>query len=745
MFPINKTIDSVLLRFTIIISLIVAISLPMIYAVLGYSDLSDHLKFKAKIKSSAQSEMITTLPNTWMYAENRMQGLLAREPVTLKNEYIQIFDLTGNALTSVGTPIDGISMQRQYPLYDIGNIVGYVVINASVSHLIFNTFITALIGMFLGFCVLMLLWFIPVKKLRAISNELEEEKQQAEITLKSINDAILRTDKYSNLIYLNPAAEKLIGHSFQELKGKSISEILTLFDSQTMLATQSAIYNTIKEKKSSSCKGTTSLLTDCGKLISIEEQAVPIFDKDHQLIGGVLCLSDVSYMREKLAVRSWEAMHDSLTGLNNRRSFQEKTHQAIEDAQKSNLFSIVCFMDLDRFKIVNDTCGHSAGDDLLIELSQIISSQIRSTDSLARLGGDEFGLLLYGCDIGSAQIIATNILKEVNHFQFICDGRIHTVGISIGMTYIDNNTYSVKDVLSEADSACYWAKESGRHRFCVFQDNVVELTARREEINWVERIKSALLDNRFILYHQTYKTLNQDENAAPHQHLEILLRLISSRGDIISPDQFLPAAERYDLIEEVDQWVINEVFSEFHNIQNMYSGCEIMVNINLSGASMNSIELFDFIDSKSKQYNIKNTSICFEVTETVAVRNLRTAIEFINKCKELGFKFALDDFGTGASSFSYLKNLPVDYLKIDGSFISNIESDGVDKTMVEAINQIGHLLGKKTIAEFAENQAIINILEELGIDFAQGYGVCKPIPLFPDGNSRYKRKPQARN
>lgn len=740
MFPINRTIDSVLLRFTVIISLIVAISLPTIYAFLEYSDLSKHLTFKAKIKSNAQSEMITTLPNTWMYAENRMQGLLAREPVTLENEYIQIFDLTGNALTSVGTPINGISMQRQYPLYDIGDIVGYVVIKASMSHIIVNTFITALIGLFLGFCVLLLLWFIPVKKLRAISNELEEEKQQAEITLKSINDAIFRTDKYSNLIYLNLAAEKLIGYSFEELKGKSISEILTLFDSQTMLTTQSTIYNTIKEQKSCSCKGTTSLLTDCGKLLSVEEQAVPIFDKNHQLIGAVLCLSDVSFIREKLAVSSWEAMHDSLTGLNNRRGFQEKIHLAIEDAHRSNLFSMVCFMDLDRFKVVNDTCGHSAGDDLLVELSQIISSQIRSSDSIARLGGDEFGLLLHDCNIESAQIIATNILKEVNQFQFICDGKIHTVGVSIGLTYVDDNTYSVKDVLSEADSACYWAKESGRHRFCVFQDNVVELTARREEINWVERIKSALLENRFILYHQNYKTLNKDESAAQHQHLEILLRLISKSGGIVSPNQFLPAAERYDLIKEVDQWVINKVFSEFKNIQSMYSDSEIMVNINLSGASINSVELFDFINKKSNQYNIKTTSICFEITETVAVRNLRSAIEFINKCKKLGFKFALDDFGTGASSFSYLKNLPVDYLKIDGSFVSDIEHDSVDKTMVQAINQIGHLLGKKTIAEFAENQAIIDILEELGIDFAQGYGVCKPVPLFADDTNQYNRK-----
>jgi len=281
--------------------------------------------------------------------------------------------------------------------------------------------------------------------------------------------------------------------------------------------------------------------------------------------------------------------------------------------------------------------------------------------------------------------------------------------------------------MSEADSACYWAKEHGRNQVCLFSANDIDLAIKRDQSSWVARIASALKQDRFVLYHQVYRTLNKEMGA--RLHLEVLLRMIDDDGSIIAPNLFLRAAERYDLVQEIDRWVINKVFSGFHLLLEKHKDIDIMVNINLSGASINSQNLFAYIENKIVQFNIDPSSICFEITETVAVTNLNSAIDFINACKNIGIKFALDDFGTGSSSLGHLKNLPVDYLKIDGSFVLNIESNAVDKEMVQSINRIAHLLGKITVAEFAENEAIVEILADIGVDFAQGYGVCRPIPL----------------
>ncbi|WP_020586390.1 EAL domain-containing protein [Desulfobacter curvatus] len=721
-------LDQLLLHLSLTISLVVVLSLPAVSAFVAYSDLSKEITFKARIKANAQKEMISTLPQTWMFAENRMQGILAREPVLLENEYVQIFDYQGNELTSAGEAIDGLFIHRSYPLYDVNQIMGKVVVSASLSHVIHNTLISSVLGLVVGALVMLVLWFLPVKKLRQISAELYEEKQQAEATLQSIHDGVLRTDKKGRLVYLNPAAEKLIGRSFGELNGKAVSEILTLIEDQTNSKIESALYKAIHEKEQASCQGHCSLISHDNRTIAVEERAVPLLDNSGKLIGGVLCLSDVTIFRKRLKQQSWQASHDALTGLINRREFEERVAKAIDRAQVEGRYGLLCFMDLDGFKIVNDTSGHNAGDELLIQLARLIGAQVRTSDSLARLGGDEFGLLLDGCDEERGRIIANSILSVVKNFHFLYDGKTHTVGISIGMTSVNSNSIKATDVIREADSACYLAKDSGRHRLCIFQDNKTALKAKRDEVSWVERMKSALEEDRFSLYHQTYQTLS--DHAGPRQHLEILLRLVSESGEIIPPDRFFPAAERYNLMRQIDRWVINKVFSEFHNIRVGDTDAGLIVNINLSGASINAPELYDFIKTKMTEHNIDPTSICFEITETVAVRNFPAATDFINKCKKIGIQFALDDFGIGASSFNYVKNMPVDYLKIDGSFVKNIEQDNVDRAMTETINRIGHLLGKKTIAEFAENKTIIEILSDIGVDFAQGFAVCKPMPLI---------------
>ncbi|WP_137223668.1 EAL domain-containing protein [Shewanella sp. MEBiC00475] len=721
-----------LTHYALLISLLVGISLPVGYALTAYNDLTKSLSFKAKIKANAQADLITTLPDTWMYAENRLQGVLSREPVRLDNEYIQILDPEGETITSSGTALTGLTVQRSYPLYDIDKIVGNIVVSASLSTLYKNILLAILFGFVLALLILLVLRLLPIRALQQISDELYTEKERAVTTLHSIADAILLSDINGNLIYLNLPAEKMLGKPFAELKGKSIADYLLLTDMHTGFAIDSTLQETLHSGSVATCNERSMLEISGDLKIAVEERSTPIFDQRKKLVGGVLCLRDVTVAREYLERQSWEATHDLLTGLVNRREFENRVTKAIDNTIDNGQTYIVYYMDLDRFKIINDSCGHSAGDDVLQQLSRIMSSKIRANDTLARLGGDEFGLILECCDETRGKLIAQTLLNAIEKFQMVWEKQIYTVGISIGFTEIVNDSFSCKEIIGQADSACYWAKEQGRHQVCQYKESDIELADRRSQTGWVGRINSALKDDRFVLYHQIYRSLTLNDESC--LHLEVLLRMVSNEGEIILPGHFLPAAERYNLITKIDRWVINKVLSGFHLLQKIHQNKTLIVNINLSGLSINSLDLFEYIKHKIIEYNIEPQCLCFEITETSAVKDMHSAIEFITACKEIGVKFALDDFGTGSSSFGYLKNLPVDYLKIDGSFVKNLENDAVDRAITQTINQIGHIMGKITIAEFAENQSIIEILDEMGVDFAQGYGVCRPIPLFPDND-----------
>ncbi|WP_199711779.1 EAL domain-containing protein [Alginatibacterium sediminis] len=711
-----------------ILSLIVGLSLPIGYAFVAYNDLSGELNFKVKIKSNSQSELITTMPDTWMYAENRIQGILKREPIVLENEFLQVYDSQGDLITSSGHPVDSLKMIRSYPLYDIDSIVGRIDISKSLSQLIANTLMVGLFGLILGFMVMVVMRLLPIRQVRKISDQLFEEKDRAEITLHSISDAVIRCDLQTNILFANDAAETLLERPFEQMKGLPIADVLNLRNKSgdrhplvidTVLATRAE----------ASCEG-QSFLDVNNKVVAIEERAAPIFSHNQEMTGVVLCIRDVTIARNYLEQRSWEASHDSLTSLLNRRAFEQKVSKAIERSKQGKHRFVLCFMDLDRFKVVNDSCGHAAGDELLMQITQLMESQVREGDVLARLGGDEFGLLIDGCDTTQGELICNEIVDQISSFQFFWMKRVYTVGISIGLTNITRDTPDTSAVLSEADSACYWAKENGRNQVCVFLPSDTELAANRNQSHWVERIESALKDNRFVLYQQSYRSLNGDQTE--RLHMEILLRMLDESHALILPQFFLPAAERYDLIQQIDRWVIDKVFADFQQLTDEYQDCSLMVSINLSGASINTGNLLPFIESKVAQYGVDPCSICFEVTETVAVKNLLAATVFINECKTIGFKFALDDFGTGVSSFEYLKKLPVDYLKIDGSFVQNIDTNQIDREMAATINRIAHLLGKLTVAEYAESEDIVDVLDTLGVDYAQGYGVCLPKPLFND-------------
>lgn len=416
------------------------------------------------------------------------------------------------------------------------------------------------------------------------------------------------------------------------------------------------------------------------------------------------------------------AHHDSLTGLANRYDFESRIERELADAEMQS--DVIYYIDLDQFKIINDTCGHVAGDELLRQLAMLLKERIRLGDILARLGGDEFGVLLKNCGLENATRIAQQFLDVIKDFRFSWADKTFSIGASIGIVQFNSKLFADKTaVLSAADLACYAAKDSGRNRYHIYSQDDVQLAKRHGEMQWATRINDALEHNHFVLYQQ--KILPIATQAGQVCNAEFLLRMLGPAGEHILPGAFLPAAERFNLTSKIDYWVVNKVFSMLSELHKG-TGEPNVAFINLSGASLGDGDFFKYVYKQVKEYKINPARVCFEITETTAITNLSSAVMFIREIKSLGFKFALDDFGTGLCSFTYLKKFPIDYLKIDGSFIRDMLSDPMDAAIVDAINRIGHVAGLKTVAEFVESPLILDKLVEFGLDFAQGYAIDIP-------------------
>jgi diguanylate cyclase (GGDEF)-like protein len=383
------------------------------------------------------------------------------------------------------------------------------------------------------------------------------------------------------------------------------------------------------------------------------------------------------------------------------------------------------YLDLDQFKIVNDTCGHVAGDELLRRLTSLLQSEVRGNDALARLGGDEFGVLLENCPLDQALRVADEFRETIQGFRFIWQDKTFLIGASIGVVPINRDSEGLGQVLSSVDAACYAAKEMGRNRVHVFVPDDIDLVQRIGEMHWVQRISDAFEQGRFRLYCQTIQPLHH--SMAPKLWGEILLRMIDENGDILLPGAFMPAAERYNLMPTMDRWVIRTLFAKLYKEPQLTEGH--VYSVNVSGATLSDEHVLDFVIEQFAQTKLPPGCICFEITETSAIVSLPQATRFITVLKNMGCSVALDDFGSGISSFGYLKTLPVDYLKIDGRFVVDIESDQVHGAMVEAMNKVGHTMGIKTVAEYVANDRIVDILKQLGVDFAQGFGIDKPVEL----------------
>jgi len=443
------------------------------------------------------------------------------------------------------------------------------------------------------------------------------------------------------------------------------------------------------------------------------------------MLGVILVFHDVTESRRLAREAAHDAAHDSLTGLVNRREFDRRLEQALASSRQYDTRHAVGYLDLDQFKLVNDVSGHRAGDELLKHVARLLKQEVRERDTVARLGGDEFGLLLDNCPIDKALEIAEDLVAAVREFKFIWDKRAYDVGASIGLVPVAGQVQMAEELLTHADVACYAAKDLGRNRVHLYQSDSSGSDPRHREILRAADMRSALEHDRFRLHCQPIFSLMGPE-PKPVRY-ELLLRLLDDEGELVLPGGFIPAAERYGIMDAIDRWVIR---TAFRDIERLFPGRRPPpIAINLSGNSLNDDGLLCFLKEQFSEHGLSPGQICFEITETAAVRNLAAAARVINAIRDLGGHFALDDFGTGLSSFAYLKNLPVDYLKIDGSLVRNIAQEANDRAMIEAINQVAHRLGIQTVAEYAETRAAVDVLKELNVDYAQGYALGRPMAL----------------
>ena len=552
---------------------------------------------------------------------------------------------------------------------------------------------------------------------------LYHEKERLQVTLHSIGDAVISTNANGDLLYINPAAEVLTGWTLTAAVGKPYQEVFSLLDPEGDSAVLTDVVAATIAAGDAHRYSDLCLQQLHGGNVLVEATVSPIKDADGEVQGAVLVFRDVTEQRRLSSEIAYQATHDELTGLGNRRAFEQALAHAFERTRGQALHHVVCYLDLDDFKVVNDTCGHIAGDAMLREIANLFAGLLREEDQLCRIGGDEFGILLTGQSVAAALLVAERLQQCLAGYHFVWLDQSFGVGVSIGMVALDAHTESVGALLQAADSACFVAKDAGRSRIHLYAIDDPALAQRYGVMEWVSRIEHALLHDRFVLYAQPIAPLQGD--APDGLYCEILLRILNEQGGLVPPGLFMPAAERYHLASRVDRWVVTHALQWVAAHQDRIGQCAI----NLSGQSLGDEAFMAFVLQALKDAKVPYPKVCFEITETAAISNLQTANHYIDTLRARGCKISLDDFGSGLSSFAYLRNLPVDVLKIDGQFVKDIAHDPISLAMVKSIHEIGCLMGKSTVAEFVESQAIFDLLREIGVHYAQGYAVGYPVPL----------------
>jgi diguanylate cyclase (GGDEF)-like protein/PAS domain S-box-containing protein len=561
------------------------------------------------------------------------------------------------------------------------------------------------------------------------TSDLAIARELAETTLKSIGDAVLTTDEEGRVQSMNPVAESLMGWKFAEIHEQFAWDVFKVVNQTDQQPVECPVKRCLQQGEIIYLENNSNLIRRDGSLVPISESAAPIRSQKGAIIGSVLVFKDVTEERRLSTELSYQASHDALTDLINRREFEMRVTSALRSARNEERQHAIAFLDLDEFKVVNDTCGHASGDKLLQDISELLKKELRASDVLARLGGDEFALLLDTCPLDRAKDICERMRDSVQSYRLVHQGESFSISVSIGLTSIHSESETVEEVLSNADSACYIAKDKGRNCVHVNHPQDTDIATRKGEMQWLSRINEALDFDRFVLYAQPIIPIKNINGIRPQ--FEILIRMLGKQGEIIPPGAFIPAAERYNLIMAIDKWVIQHSFLALQkgNLSNILKSTGVGLSINLSGTSLGNQEVASFIVEQMKANKVPGHLISFEITETSIISNLANATSFITELQQHGIRFGLDDFGSGLSSFGYLRNLPVDYVKIDGSFVKEIDTNPIDLAVVRSIHNIAQTMGKKTVAEFVENEAILKQLSEIGVDFAQGWAIGKPSPL----------------
>ena len=554
-----------------------------------------------------------------------------------------------------------------------------------------------------------------------------QEKERAQVTLASIADAVMTVDPAGRVEYMNPVAERLTGWRDEEARGLPLPSVFAVAEETTGTDLSDPVARAFREGETIASEGNVVLRRRHDAPVAIDFAAAPIRDRGRDIVGVVLVFHDMSRERQYATRLAHLASHDALTGLLNRREFERRVSAVLAEGRHGTVNHAVLYLDLDEFKVVNDTSGHAAGDELLRQVSAMVRARLREGDTLARLGGDEFGVLLEHCAPAPAAAIADSLRKAIGDFHFQWNQRSFRIGASVGVVNLAGGPGTLAGVLSAADAACYMAKDKGRNRVQVYSPESDEVTLRRGEMEWVNRIHRALADERFCLYAQPVAATRSGELSTAYT--ELLLRLRGDDGELVPPTAFIPAGERYHLMPTIDRWVISTAFALLARQSDHGAAPAGVYAINISGASIGDDEFLDYVQKQFSLHGVPYAQICFEITETTAVASLSKATQFMTALRSLGCRFALDDFGVGVSSFTYLKHLPVDYLKIDGSFVKDMLADPVNRAMVEAIHRIGHIMGKKTIAESVERRETLQALRAIGVDYAQGFAIAVPAPF----------------
>jgi diguanylate cyclase (GGDEF)-like protein/PAS domain S-box-containing protein len=555
---------------------------------------------------------------------------------------------------------------------------------------------------------------------------LQQEKERAQVTLASITDGVVRTDVGGRIDYLNPAAEELLGCRLGQVRGRDISRVYATHDEHGDCRPSDVVRRCLEGRHAIEPAEASLLHRADGTEIWLRESAAPIFDGEGELTGSVLVITDTTQLRALQQRMSHLASHDPLTGLINRREFELRLADAITGAAQGRRSWVLCYLDLDEFKLVNDTCGHGAGDELLRQLTSVLDARVGDGDTLARLGGDEFGILFTDCTLDEAEHKAQAVIDAVRQYRFQWQDQVFEIAASIGIVPVSGSG-NLAELLSAADSACYVAKDRGRNQIHVSTANDIEVMTRHSEMRWVERINRALEENRFRLYRQPIQSLRDPQSAPPIN--ELLLRLVDGQGRIVTPSQFITAAERYRMMPVIDLWVVGAALETIGSLRDPDQLGGAVFTINLSGQSFGNEDLQRTILKSLDRHEISARRVMFEITETAAISNLSRAIDFMNSLKDRGCRFVLDDFGSGLSSFRYLKSLEVEFLKIDGELVREIADDPIQREMVAAIHRIGESMGIQTIGEWVESSEIARALADIGVDYAQGWAVGRPVPF----------------